>query len=99
MSSIFHESKTKPKLEFAAHSVPQVLEKRVNLYLVGGSVALNKFSFQSHLPWKSKFLLKFEERGNIAWNCTSVTQSGYWKTGKFSERQSQNFNVIDQINS
>ena len=58
-------SKTKPKLEFAAHSVAQVFEKWMDLYLVGGSVALNKFSSQSHLPWKSKFLLKFEERYGI----------------------------------
>ena len=53
-------SKTKINCELA-----QVFEKWMDLYLVGGSVALNKFSSQSHLSRKSKFFLKFEERDGI----------------------------------
>ena len=58
-------SKTKIKCEFAADNTAQVLEKWMDLYLVGGSLALNKFSSQSPLSRKSKFFLKFEERDGI----------------------------------
>ena len=58
-------SKTRINCEFAADNTAQVLEKWMDLYLVGGSETLNKISSQSHLPWKSKFLLKFEERDGI----------------------------------
>ena len=58
-------SKTKTNCVFAADNTAQVLEKWMDLYLVGGSVALNKFSSQSHLSRKSKFFLKFEERDGI----------------------------------
>ena len=53
LSSLFHvrmEAKQKKiNCEFAADNTAQVLEKWMDLYLVGGSVALNKFSSQSHL--------------------------------------------------
>ena len=45
-------SKTKINCEFAADNTAHLLEKRMDLYLVGGSVALNKFSSQSHFSWK-----------------------------------------------
>ena len=62
----FHDKmEAKINCEFAADNTAQVLEKWMDLYLVGGSVALNKFSSQSHLSRKSKFFLKFEERDGI----------------------------------